>query len=309
MSTTATVIRSGSVEQAVERFAAGEPVLIGGLGGSDITVALSASSLNVERLGALYELRGGMMVLGLDGAVAERLNVATLRGSTRQATGLRLALPLDACDCRDGGWSLADRAHTIRVAANPSTTAEDLTFPGHVQAGVIETGALTPPAAALEIARIADAPGAVLLRPLENRFGSPLSLALARQDGRLGSLAAVPIEELWSAAAADDHFAGAVSCRLPTRFGDFEIRAAVTGPAGETIVALVHGNPAGHAHPLTSTHVACLLGDTFGSKLCDCRSRFEHDCEEIRAAGAGVIVYVKPASGDPFTCPRAGGPS
>jgi 3,4-dihydroxy 2-butanone 4-phosphate synthase / GTP cyclohydrolase II len=303
--TQADALHAGSIEQAVQRFGDGEPVLVGSLDGSEATIALSARSLTAERLAAMHQLGGGIVVLGVDDSVAERLDVATVRAVTREAAGLRLALPVDARDCRDGGWSLADRVHTIRTAADPSTIPADLTVPGHVHAGIVESRSMTPPAAGLQLARMAGTPGAVVLRSLEERDGSSLSLALARTHHRLRSLAVAPIEELWSAIAAGEGVAGSISCRLPTRLGDFEIRAAVTDSSGDTIVTLVHGDPTTRERPLTRTHVACLLGDTFGSLLCDCRDRLERACEEIRADGAGVIIYVKPAASDPLSCPRS----
>jgi hypothetical protein len=54
---------------------------------------------------------------------------------------------------------------------------------------------------------------------------------------------------------------------------------------------------------IVRTHIACMLGDTFGSTLCDCRARLERATQEIVAAGNGVIVYVRPSSADPFSCP------
>jgi 3,4-dihydroxy 2-butanone 4-phosphate synthase/GTP cyclohydrolase II len=296
---------SSAVEQAVERFAAGEPVLVAGREGSGATVALSAARVTERRLGELHGLSGGLVVLGLDAAVAERLDVAELTGATRHPTGLRLASPMDASD-RRGGWSLGDRAHTIRVATDPSSTAADLTVPGHVHAGLLDGVSLSAPTAALELAYATSQAGAVLLGPLADRAGRPVSLALAARDERLHALPVAPVEELWWSGAASGQAAQSVCCRLPTRLGDFEIRAAVTSDTGETIVTLVHGDPATRAHAHTSTHTACLLGDTFGSLLCDCRERLQQACDRIRAEGAGAIIYVKPAAVDPFTCPRAG---
>ena len=68
--------------------------------------------------------------------------------------------------------------------------------------------------------------------------------------------------------------------------------------------ALVHGNPTDDlATAVVHTHVACMLGDTFGSLLCDCNERLRTATREIVEAGSGVIVYVKPTLADPFACP------
>ena len=64
-------------------------------------------------------------------------------------------------------------------------------------------------------------------------------------------------------------------------------------------MALVHGDPAAAARPLVHVHAACLLGDAFGSLACDCAAELAVATDEILAAGAGVIVYVKPGTADP----------
>ncbi len=298
--------RSASLEQSVERFAAGEPVLVAGPDGRGAIVALPAAGISARRLAELHTLSGGIVVMALETKVAERLRLSALTGPTPRAGGLRLASPLDASDCRDGGWSLEDRAHTIRVAADPATEPGDLMAPGHVHAGLVDGAALNGPGAALELARRADQPGAVVLRALADHAGSPISLREIGREERLRTIPIAPVEELWWTACARLHAAESIGCRLPSRLGDFEIRAAVTDETGETVVMLVHGDPSTHPDPPVDTHTACLLGDTFGSRLCDCRAALERACERIRDAGAGTLVYIKPAAADPFVCPRMG---
>lgn len=294
---------SSAVEEAVERFAAGEPVLVAGLDGSAATVALPAARVTVRRLATLQELSGGMVVVGVDANVAERLNVDELIGATRHAPGLRLASPVDARDCREGGWSLDDRVRTIRVAGDPASTPADLTVPGHVHTGLIDGASLSAPTAALELAYATSQAGAVLLGPLVDSAGGAVALAQVAADRRLQALPVARIEELWWSGGVESA-ADSIACSLPTRLGDFEVRAAVTRDTGETIVTLVHGDASAAARAHATVHLACLLGDTFGSLLCDCHERLEQACEGIRADGAGVLIYVKPLVEDPFSCPR-----
>jgi 3,4-dihydroxy 2-butanone 4-phosphate synthase/GTP cyclohydrolase II len=306
MKTTAPPLNSSSsVEEAVEHFAGGKPVLVAGLNDSSATVALAAARITTDGLATMHQLGSGMIVVGVDRDVARRLNVAELAGATRHPPGLRLASPVDASDCRQGGSSLEDRVHTIRTTADPAATPADLTVPGHVHAGVIDGAALSAPAAATQLAYATDQAGAVLLAPLTDLGGEAISATVAGCDERLRKLPLARIEELWWAGDAAGGTAESIACRLPTRLGDFAVRAAVTGETGETIVTLIHGNPVAAAQRPARSHAACLLGDTFGSQLCDCRERLELACEQIRAEGAGALLYIKPVTTDPFHCPRA----
>jgi hypothetical protein len=138
-----------------------------------------------------------------------------------------------------------------------------------------------------------------------DRSGRPLSLAAALRDDRLRGLPAAPIDELCGAVVTRASDPDAVVCELPTGLGDFRVLATTGADGGDVTVTLIHGDPADAVPGLVHTHVACLLGDTFGSLLCDCRVQLERAAAEIVARGAGVLVYVKTGADDPFACPRA----
>ena len=113
-----------------------------------------------------------------------------------------LGTPIDAADCVSGGWSLEDRAHTVRVAAAAGTRPEDLTVPGHVHPAAIGDSDRSGPGLALELAHAAGQPGAVAISAVLDRAGAPVTLAVARRDARLRSLTAAPAQELGSLALA-----------------------------------------------------------------------------------------------------------
>lgn len=85
----------------------------------------------------------------------------------------------------------------------------------------------------------------------------------------------------------------AVECALPTRHGGFRA-VALAGRDREPVVALVHGDPARAGVPLVAAHAGCLLGEAFGSTLCDCRAALDRSFDAIVAEGAGVLLYTKP---------------
>jgi 3,4-dihydroxy 2-butanone 4-phosphate synthase/GTP cyclohydrolase II len=178
-------------------------------------------------------------------------------------------------------------------------------MPGHVHAGTVDDPGSSAPAVALELARAAGQPAAVLVSAVLDRDGHSVSLDGARSDDRLRRLPAAPIDELCGRAVTRTVELGSIGCALPTRLGDFRVVASAAADEGEVTVALVHGDPGGQDEPLVHTHFACLLGDTFGSLLCDCHGRLAQAAAEIRDRGAGTLIYVKPALEDPFVCPRA----
>jgi 3,4-dihydroxy 2-butanone 4-phosphate synthase/GTP cyclohydrolase II len=286
----------------VERFAAGEPVLVAGEDEAGAVVALAASTVSPTSLARLYRLGGDTVVLAVEGAIAGRLELGPLAAARPRHPGLALAAPIDAADCRSGGWSLRDRAHTITVAVAPGTRAADLRIPGHVHTAPVADGAQGAPSAAVELARESGHPAAAAVSAVLDRGGRAVAVSEALRDPRLRGLAAAHGAELRTAALARELERTTTACTLPTRDGRFRAVAHMTSADGEVVIALTHGDPASAERALVHAHSACLLGDTFASRLCDCRYRLERATAEITHAGTGIILYSKPVSGLPFTC-------
>jgi 3,4-dihydroxy-2-butanone 4-phosphate synthase len=275
-----------------ERFGSGEPVLIGGDGQVGAFVALTAADVRPARLRRLGELAGELAVLALDEGLADRIGVSSSGTS------------IDAAACRDGGWSLADRALTIRLACAPDARRSDLVSPGHVSTMRVDPLSQTGLAAVLELARAAGQPPAAVICPVLDRAGGPVSLPVARQAPHLRALTVAPEAELHSRALARALEFRAVACELPTAAGVFEAIGFAAAGDGDLTIALVHGDPTRAPAVPVHVHTACLFGDVFASADCNCRGDLETATAAITAAGAGVILYSKPAAADPFSCPR-----
>jgi 3,4-dihydroxy-2-butanone 4-phosphate synthase len=280
------------ITAVAERFGSGEPVLIGGDGQVGAFVALTAADVSPAGLRRLGELAGELAVLALDEGLADRIGVTSSGAS------------IDAAGCRDGGWSLGDRALTIRLACASGARRSELVSPGHVSTVRVDPLAQTGLASVLELARAAGQPPAAVICPVLDRAGRPVSLAAARQAPHLRALTVAPEAELHSRALARALELRAVACGLPTPAGVFEAIGFATGDDGGLTLALVHGYPAQAPAVHVHVHTACLLGDVFASSGCTCRGDLEAATAVITAAGAGVILYSKPAAAEPFTCPR-----
>lgn len=299
---------ASALEGAARALAAGEVVLAAGVDGSGATVGAAATLIGATGLASLYELGGDLAVLAVGADHAARLGLTELPQATRPRAGIVPGSSIDAADGLADPWSPAGRAHTIRVAADADCSADALVSPGHVQSAIVREGTCAAPSLALELARAAGCSPVMVLCPVVDRDGRHLSLTEALRDPRLARLPAAPALDLRARSVARELERDAVDCSLPTRLGAFTAVGHAAGAGGETVLALVHGDPGRDpAAALVHTHVACLLGDTFGSLLCDCHERLDAAARAIVAAGAGVIVYVKPRLADPFACP-AGAP-
>jgi 3,4-dihydroxy 2-butanone 4-phosphate synthase / GTP cyclohydrolase II len=302
---------------ATEAFASAAPVLVGDPGDPVVFIAADARTIDGEGLERIHSLSGGMTALGITHARAGQLALEPLSRPGGPAGGVRAGLaltaPVDAAHGIRGGWSLRDRAHTMRIAADPRSGHEQLSVPGHVHAAPIGQRATPAAEAALELARAIQAEPAVALGPLTATDGGPVSLQQALSLAALTRLPRVSSAEIRARALSRRAGGRIVECALPTRDGAFRAVAldaprlpgAPGLPGGEdlgqdgTVMALVHGDPSTAVRPLVHVHAACLLGDAFGSLTCDCAAELAVATDDILAAGAGIIVYVKPGTADP----------
>ena len=292
-----------TVAAATERFAAGGLVLVGDESDEGIFVAAAADRITSEGLADLHEISRGAVVLGMAGSTVERLRLSAPPDRTPTSEPLRMITPIDAAD-RGGGWSLGDRAHTMRVASRAESEPQDLLVPGHVAAAQIEDHGLGAAAAALELARIAGPTPTIALSVVLDDRGAVARLSDAVRGARLRDVAHVSTAELRSHAIARETIKFAAGCELPTRDGRFRAIAFGLRDSEQATVALIHGEPAQHPSPFVHVHVACRLGDVFGSLLCRCRAELDAATERILTEGCGVIVYVPSSDLEPMTCSR-----
>jgi 3,4-dihydroxy 2-butanone 4-phosphate synthase/GTP cyclohydrolase II len=282
---------------AVECFAAGGTVLVGGA--QNTFVATPAETVDAASLESLHELGRGMVVLALDHAIADRLALPLSGHASRVSVDLPFTASVDAAGGVGGGWTLRDRAHTMRVAADPASAPCDLRIPGHVHPVRVRHGQLLEgrgdgAAAALELARLSSRTPAVALCLVVDSTGAPVSSDGAPRDRGLARLPTASVTGLRDAMRARQASEVVVSCSLPTRGGSFQAVAHVPTANGDAVVALVHGDVTLRRDPLVHVHAGCLLGDVFASLLCSCRAELQAAFAAIVSEGAGIVLYTKP---------------
>jgi 3,4-dihydroxy 2-butanone 4-phosphate synthase/GTP cyclohydrolase II len=205
-----------TVAAAAERFAAGELVLVGDDCDESIFIAAAADRITSRGLADLQELGRSTVVLGMTESTVERLRLHGPAGRPLGGEGLRMIAPIDAVSREGGGWSLSDRAHTMRVAAQAESQPQDLLVPGHVLTAQIEEHGHGAAAAVIELARIAGPGSTVALSAVLDARGGVARLGNAVRCSQLRRLAHVSSAELRSHAVARETIELAIGCDLPT---------------------------------------------------------------------------------------------
>jgi 3,4-dihydroxy 2-butanone 4-phosphate synthase/GTP cyclohydrolase II len=196
------------------------------------------------------------------------------------------------------GISAADRAHTVKVAIDPSTQLEDLTRPGHMfplraqNGGVLKRAGQTE--AAVDLARLAGLYPAGVICEIMKDDGTMARVPDLVEFSKKHGIGMIAIADLISYRMRHERLVRRVAQPdLPTSYGPFRIVAYRSGADKKTHLALVLGKIRPRDGVLVRVHSECITGDVFGSLRCDCGPQLRRSMQFIADHGQGVIVYLR----------------
>jgi 3,4-dihydroxy 2-butanone 4-phosphate synthase / GTP cyclohydrolase II len=195
------------------------------------------------------------------------------------------------------GISAYDRATTITALINPDTRPSDLARPGHIfplrarKGGVLVRAGQTE--ASLDLARIAGLyPSGVICEVMKDD-GTMARMPDLEKFFRQFGVPIITIEEIIKYKLQQETLVEQeAEATIPTRWGEFVIKAFVDEINKETHVAMVYGDINTDEPILVRVHSQCLTGDTFGSLKCDCGPQLQNAMERIAREGRGVLLYL-----------------
>ena len=195
------------------------------------------------------------------------------------------------------GISATDRAKTVQALINPETKPKDLGKPGHIfplrakAGGVLRRAGHTE--AAVDLSRLAGYEPAGLIVEIMNEDGSMARLPDLRDIAKKFDLKIITIEDLISYRMKHETLIEEiVQVDMPTKYGDFKLKAFKQTTTGEEHLALIKGTWDKDDPVLVRVHSSCFTGDVIGSLRCDCGDQLYSSMKMIDDAGKGVIIYM-----------------
>ncbi|MGP4044312.1 bifunctional 3,4-dihydroxy-2-butanone-4-phosphate synthase/GTP cyclohydrolase II [Streptomyces sp. 2A115] len=288
------------VEQAIADIAAGRPVVV--VDDEDREnegdLIFAASAATPELMAFMVRYTSGVVCVPMTGPELDRLNLPPMTAINEDRKGTAYAVSVDAKEGVDTGISAADRAHTVRVLADPVTQPTDLTRPGHIfPLRAVEGGVLARPGhteAAVDLARLAGLAPAGAIAEIVNDDGTMARLPQLVVFARTHGLSIISIEDLIAyRQSSEPTVRREAETQLPTRFGEFTAYGYRSTVDGVEHVALVHGEIGEGEDVLVRVHSECLTGDVFHSLRCDCGPQLEASLQRIQAEGRGIVVYLR----------------
>ena len=296
------------VDEAVAEIRAGRMVVVvddeDRENEGDLTLA--AEFCTPEAVNFMAKWGRGLICLTLTEERADYLRLGPMTQENTSRFGTAFTESVEAREGVTTGISAADRAHTIRVAIDPKSTAADLARPGHVfplrarKGGVLVRAGQTE--ASVDLARMAGLVPAGVICEIMNDDGT-----MARVPDLVRFCAEHGLKMLTVASLIryrlqhERQIHRVAEAMVPTGFtgpagGEFRMIAYESEVDGtESHVALVLGDVGPESGPepvLVRVHTHCLAGDVFGTTLCDCRAVLEGSLRRIAQAGRGALVYL-----------------
>ena len=265
-------------------------------------LTLAAEFVTPAAINFMARFGRGLICLTLTEERADYLRLLPMTSENTSRFGTAFTETIEAREGVTTGISAADRAHTIRVAIDPKSAANDLARPGHVfplrarRGGVLVRAGQTE--ASVDLARLAGLIPAGVICEVMNEDGTmarvPDLVKFCAEHGlKMVTVAALIRYRLQH----ERYIHRAGEAVLATAYGEFRMIAYESEVDGaESHVALVYGDDVSNAKTdepvLVRVHAHCLAGDVFGSTLCDCRALVDNSLRMIAEAGRGALVYL-----------------
>ena len=261
-------------------------------------LVLAADAVTSEQMAFVIQHTSGFVCVPMLGDDLDRLELPPMVARNQDPKGTAYAVSVDAVAGTSTGISAADRARTCQVLADPATTPDDITRPGHVlplryqPGGVLHRLGHTE--ASVDLVRLAGRRPAAVICELVNPDGSMARVPDLERFCAEHDLKMVTIADLVAYRRARETLVERVAiAKLPTPYGDWRIMGYRNSLDGNESLALLFGEPEGKPDVLVRMHSECLTGDVFRSLRCDCGPQLDLAMARIAEEGEGVIVYLR----------------
>ena len=289
-----------SIDEAIAELQAGRMVILvddeDRENEGDLIVA--AEKVTPEIVNFMGKYGRGLMCLPLAGDVADRLQIPMMVERNDSKFHTPFTVSIEAASGITTGISVQDRCRTIRVAADPTSTPNDIVMPGHIfplrekEGGVLFRSGHTE--GTVDLLRLAGMQPVGVLCEILDEDGSCARLPSLIDFGKQHQLKVVSINDLIAYRMQRENFVTEVSqARLPLDpYGEFTIKVLVNELDNLEHVALISGDIDPEKSILVRVHSECLTGDAFGSSRCDCGWQLRSALRVIGEEG-GILLYMK----------------
>ncbi|WP_071129677.1 bifunctional 3,4-dihydroxy-2-butanone-4-phosphate synthase/GTP cyclohydrolase II [Varibaculum massiliense] len=289
---------------------AGKPVLVADSKDreNEVDAIVSAQKVTPEWMGWMVRYTSGYICAPMPAERAELLGLPIQWPANQDQLRTCYTVSCDAARGVTTGISAADRRTTLRALANPLSRSEDLVRPGHILplrargGGVFTRAGHTE--AAVDLMNLADLEPVAAIGEMVHDDGSMIRYHDCPAIAEKFDLELITVAELkeyltqvkpQADTAEIPRVTQIATAKLPTKFGDFTVRAYRDAELGAVHIALI-SEKTPEASALVRVHSECLTGESFGSLRCDCGPQLHQAMKKIAGEG-GAIIYLRGQEG------------
>ena len=258
---------------------------------------MAAEHMTAEAMNFMIKHARGLVCMPMLNDDFMRLRIPMMVTQNTAPRQTAFGVSIEAREGVTTGISAADRATTVRVAANEQSTPSDIVMPGHVFPLCAKAGGVLTRAGhtegSVDLARLAGCRPAAVICEIMNDDGTMARLPNLIQFAAQHQLTLVSIYDLQNYRVTHEKLIEpAAQATLPINgMGDFLIKAYTSYLDNQEIVVLSKPSVDITKPPLVRLHSACLTGDIFGSQRCDCGAQLARAMVTLDKEG-GYIIYL-----------------
>lgn len=294
-----------TVEEAIECFKAGEPVLIADDENreNEGDLICSAEKVTPEIINFMSLECRGLICLAITPERAKELELTQMVEKNTESAQTAFTQSIDGA-AKFGvttGISAFDRAKTIQIAIDKNARPNDLRRPGHIFPCVAKAGGVLQRTghteSSVDLARLAGHFPAGVMCEIMNSDGSMARRDDLKKFAVKHNLKFITVAQLIAYRLKNERFVTReAQATLPTQFGDFKVYGYLNNLNKQEHAALVKDDGSGKI-PLIRVHSECLTGDVFHSLKCDCNSQLHRAMKMIDEWGRGAVIYIRSHEG------------
>ncbi|MBP7211305.1 3,4-dihydroxy-2-butanone-4-phosphate synthase [bacterium] len=296
-----------SVEEAIESFKSGRPVIIADdeHRENEGDLICPAEKITPDIINFMATNAKGLICFAITPELAQRLELPQMVEQKDNTESARTAFSLSI----DGaakfgvttGISAFDRAKTIQVAIAKNARPNDLRRPGHIFPCVAKAGGVLSRTghteASVDLARLAGLTPAGVMCEIMLPDGTMARRDELKKFADENNFKFITVADLIAYRLKTEKFVvREAEATLPTEFGDFKIYGYVNKLNNHEHVALVKDDGSDKI-PLIRVHSECCTGDVFHSLRCDCNSQLHRAMKMVDEYGKGAVVYIRDHEG------------
>ena len=299
------------IPTALDELRAGRPIIVvdDESRENEGDVVLAAEFASQEWLAWLVRNSSGFICAPMTDEIADRLDLPMMVVNNEDPRGTNYTVSVDAANRISTGISASDRAHTLRVLADPDSRPTSVHRPGHIMplrardGGVRERAGHTE--ATVDLLKLAGLTPVGVISEIVADDGEMMRLPGLLELGSREGIVVITIEALIAHLESLEDESGLpevlvapessrvvfeVETVIPTAHGNFRFRAYRDRMTGADHLAIISGTPTNGT--LLRVHSECLTGEVFGSLKCECGPQLSSALDLINAEG-GVVIYMR----------------